>query len=115
MVLRVKSVTSERIDTVVEVGGALSNRKGVNIPDVVVPVAAMTDKDRRDLAFAVEQNVDWVALSFVQRPEDLAEARRLSSEEQTSELQSLMRISYAVFCLKKKTKTVSMNVESNMQ
>ncbi|HEY9580920.1 MAG TPA: pyruvate kinase [Rhizorhapis sp.] len=77
MVLRVKSVTSERIDTVVEVGGALSNRKGVNIPDVVVPVAAMTDKDRRDLAFAVEQNVDWVALSFVQRPEDLAEARRL--------------------------------------
>src|SRR3546814_8818206 len=77
MVLRVKSVTSERIDTVVEVGGALSNRKGVNIPDVVVPVAAMTDKDRRDLAFAVEQNVDWVALSFVQRPEDMAEARSL--------------------------------------
>src|SRR3546814_2850629 len=90
MVLRVKSVTSERIDTVVEVGGALSNRKGVNIPDVVVPVAAMTDKDRRDLAFAVEQNVEWVALSFVQRPED-------RSEENTSELQSLMRISYADF------------------
>lgn len=77
MVLRVKSVTQDRIDTLVEVGGALSNRKGVNIPDVVVPLAALTDKDRRDLAFAMEQKVDWVALSFVQRPEDLAEARRL--------------------------------------
>lgn len=77
MVLRVKSVTHDRIDTLVEVGGALSNRKGVNIPDVVVPLAALTDKDRRDLAFAMEQKVDWVALSFVQRPEDLAEARRL--------------------------------------
>lgn len=77
MVLRVKTVTPERIDTVVEVGGALSNRKGVNIPDVIVPLAALTDKDRRDLAFAVQQEVDWIALSFVQRPEDLAEARRL--------------------------------------
>lgn len=77
MVLRVKTVTADRIETVVEVGGALSNRKGVNIPDVVVPLAALTDKDRRDLAFAIEQKVDWIALSFVQRPEDLAEARRL--------------------------------------
>ncbi|MCF8706863.1 pyruvate kinase [Rhizorhapis sp. SPR117] len=77
MVLRVKAVTADRIDTIVEVGGTLSNRKGVNIPDVVVPLAALTDKDRRDLAFAMQQGVDWVALSFVQRPEDLAEARRL--------------------------------------
>ncbi|HKX21759.1 MAG TPA: pyruvate kinase [Rhizorhapis sp.] len=77
LVLRVKSVTPDRIDTVVEVGGALSNRKGVNIPDVVVPLAALTDKDRRDLAFAMQQKADWIALSFVQRPEDLAEARRL--------------------------------------
>ena len=77
MVLRVKKVTPDRIETLVEVGGALSNRKGVNIPDVVVPLAALTEKDRRDLAFAIQQKVDWVALSFVQRPEDLAEARRL--------------------------------------
>jgi len=77
LVLRVKSVTSGRIDTIVEVGGALSNRKGVNVPDVVVPVPALTDKDRRDLSFAVAQGVDWIALSFVQRPEDLAEARKL--------------------------------------
>jgi pyruvate kinase len=77
MVLRVKKVSPDRIETLVEVGGALSNRKGVNIPDVVVPLAALTEKDRRDLAFAIQQKVDWIALSFVQRPEDLAEARRL--------------------------------------
>ena len=77
LVLRVKTVSDERIDTIVEVGGTLSNRKGVNVPDVVVPVPALTDKDRRDLSFAVEQGCDWIALSFVQRPEDLAEARKL--------------------------------------
>jgi pyruvate kinase len=76
-VLRVKAVTDGRIDTIVEVGGTLSNRKGVNVPDVVVPVPALTEKDRRDLSFAVEQGCDWIALSFVQRPEDLAEARKL--------------------------------------
>jgi pyruvate kinase len=60
-----------------EVGGVISDRKGVNVPDAVVPVPALTGKDRRDLAFAVEHGADWVALSFVQRPEDVAEARRL--------------------------------------
>lgn len=77
LVLRVKKVGTDRIETLVEVGGALSNRKGVNVPDVVVPMAAMTDKDRRDLAFAMQEGADWIALSFVQRPEDLAEARKL--------------------------------------
>ena len=77
LVLRVKAVTDTRIDTIVEIGGTLSNRKGVNVPDVVVPVPALTDKDRRDLSFAVDQGCDWIALSFVQRPEDLAEARKL--------------------------------------
>jgi pyruvate kinase len=60
-----------------EVGGVISDRKGVNIPDVDVPVPALTEKDRKDLAFAVQHGADWIALSFVQRPEDLAEARRL--------------------------------------
>ncbi len=77
LVLRVQNVNDNRIETLVEVGGPLSERKGVNVPDVVLPIPALTDKDRRDLAFAVEQEVDWIALSFVQRPEDLAEARRL--------------------------------------
>ncbi|WP_091144442.1 pyruvate kinase [Novosphingobium sp. CF614] len=60
-----------------EVGGPISDRKGVNVPDAIVPVPALTDKDRRDLAFAIEQGADWIGLSFVQRPEDVAEARRL--------------------------------------
>ncbi|MEO8724324.1 MAG: pyruvate kinase, partial [Sphingobium sp.] len=77
LVLRVKAVVADRITTQVEVGGILSNRKGVNVPDVVVPMAAMTEKDRRDLSFAMQQGADWIALSFVQRPEDLAEARKL--------------------------------------
>lgn len=77
LVLRVTKAEPDRIETRVEVGGALSNNKGLNVPDVVVPMAALTDKDRKDLDFALEQDVDWIALSFVQRAEDVAEARRL--------------------------------------
>src|SRR6478736_2530939 len=61
----------------VQVGGPVSDNKGVNVPDVVVPIPALTDKDRDDLQFALEQRTDWIALSFVQRPEDVAEARSL--------------------------------------
>ncbi|HSG34855.1 MAG TPA: pyruvate kinase [Sphingomonadaceae bacterium] len=75
--LRVIKAGKDEILCTAEVGGVISDRKGLNVPDAVVPVAAMTDKDRSDLAFAVEQGADWIALSFVQRPEDLAEARRL--------------------------------------
>lgn len=77
LVLRVLEIGETALKTRVEVGGVLSNNKGLNVPDVVVPLAALTEKDRSDLAFAVDQGVDWIALSFVQRPEDLAEARRL--------------------------------------
>ncbi len=62
----------------VQVGGTISNRKGVNVPDVVLPVAALSEKDRVDLEFACELGVDWLALSFVQRPEDVIEARHLA-------------------------------------
>jgi len=77
LVLRVTAHDEERIETEVEVGGTISNNKGLNLPDVVLPLAALTEKDRADLAFALEEGVDWIALSFVQRPEDVAEARRL--------------------------------------
>ncbi len=77
LVLRVLTVSPHRIETRVAVGGALSDRKGLNVPDVVVPVAALTEKDRSDLAFAVAQGVDWIAMSFVQRPEDVAEGKKL--------------------------------------
>jgi pyruvate kinase len=77
LVLRVTDMADDVITTRVEVGGILSDNKGLNVPDVVVPMAALTPKDRSDLAFALDQGVDWIALSFVQRPEDLAEARLL--------------------------------------
>ncbi len=77
LVLRVTAVDAKAIDCTVEVGGKISDNKGVNVPDVVVPLPALTPKDRTDLAFALEQGVDWIALSFVQRPEDVAEARGL--------------------------------------
>lgn len=77
--LRLKVITADAnaILCSAEVGGVISDRKGVNVPDAVVPVPALTEKDRRDLSFAIEQGADWIALSFVQRPEDVAEARRL--------------------------------------
>ena len=77
LVLRVADHRPDRIETLVEVGGPLSDNKGLNVPDVVVPMAALTEKDRADLAFAVAHGADWIALSFVQRPEDLMEARKL--------------------------------------
>lgn len=77
LVLRVLDHDDDKIVTEVVVGGALSNSKGLNVPDVVLPMAALTPKDISDLHFAVDQGVDWIALSFVQRPEDLAEARKL--------------------------------------
>ena len=77
--LRLKVLEAKRESAVceVETGGILQDRKGVNLPDAMLPVGPMTDKDRADLQFALDQGVDWVALSFVQRPEDIAEARRL--------------------------------------
>ena len=64
-------------ETTVLAGGGLSNNKGVNVPNVVLPIGAMTDKDIHDLMYGLELGADWIALSFVQRPEDMAEARRL--------------------------------------
>ncbi len=77
LVLRVTACHGASVESIVEVGGHISDRKGLNLPDIVVPLAALTEKDRRDLTFALEQHVDWIALSFVQRPEDVAEARTL--------------------------------------
>ena len=64
-------------DTEVVVGGVLASNKGVNLPNVLLPISALTRKDRTDLDFALDNAVDWIGLSFVQRAEDVAEARRL--------------------------------------
>ena len=79
--LRVVGVDDEQIATVVEVGGRVSNNKGVNVPDVLIPIPALTDKDRSDMQFALEQGADYIALSFVQRPEDVAEAREIVGDQ----------------------------------
>lgn len=76
--LTVTDVGKGFVDTEIVTGGILSDRKGVNIPGVVLPLSPMTDKDRKDMEFALGLGVDWIALSFVQRPEDLAEARKLA-------------------------------------
>jgi pyruvate kinase len=76
--LRVESCGADHAECVVLVGGTISNRKGVNVPDVVLPLAALSDKDRADLDFACGLGIDWLALSFVQRPEDVTEARALA-------------------------------------
>ena len=71
-------VTPQRIVALVEIGGKVSNRKGVSLPDTVIPLAALTAKDIADLEAALAIGVDWIALSFIQRPEDIAEAKKLT-------------------------------------
>ena len=79
--LRVTGVSGPVVHTEVVVGGTLSDRKGLNVPGAELPVAALTDKDKADLRFAVEElRVDYLALSFVQRPEDVLEAQALGGQ-----------------------------------
>lgn len=75
--LEVTSCGPDFAQTKVLVGGPLSNNKGVNLPDVMLNVSPLTEKDRRDLEFALEVGFGLIALSFVQRPEDIEEAQRL--------------------------------------
>ena len=75
--LTVERCGKDFAETKVVVGGDISDRKGVNVPNAVLPLSPLTAKDRSDLAFALDLGVDWIALSFVQRPEDVAEARKL--------------------------------------
>jgi pyruvate kinase len=75
--LEVVRQSAEHLETRVVIGGRLSDHKGVNLPGVALPIPALTEKDRSDLAFALDCGVDYIALSFVQRPEDVAEAREL--------------------------------------
>jgi pyruvate kinase len=86
------SVTCE-----VVVGGALSNRKGVNTPSIVLPISPMTPKDRKDLEFILTLEVDWVALSFVQKPEDIIELRKLAGSK--VKLMSKLEKPSAIDCL----------------
>ena len=75
--LQVEDCGSGYADTRCLVGGTLSDRKGVNVPNAELPLSAITEKDRADLSFALEHGADWIAFSFVQRPADVAEGRKL--------------------------------------
>jgi pyruvate kinase len=75
--LTVTQCTDDFIEARVVLGGVLSNRKGVNLPDTKLALSPLTAKDRADLAFGLELGMDWVALSFVQRAADVLEARAL--------------------------------------
>lgn len=75
--VRVVGLDTESIRAEVIIGGVISNRKGVNLPGTVLPLSPLTQKDRADLAFGLSLGVDWVALSFVQKPGDVIEAKSL--------------------------------------
>jgi len=77
--IRLKVVSFDKTSAVTEVmvGGEISNNKGVNVPDLVLPISPLTDKDRSDLDYALALGVDWVAISFVQRSEDMTELRSI--------------------------------------
>jgi pyruvate kinase len=75
--LQTESCGAGYAETLCLVGGTLSDRKGVNVPNAVLPLSAITEKDRADLAFALDHGADWIAFSFVQRPDDVAEGRKL--------------------------------------
>jgi len=77
--LRVLRRRDDHLETEITVGGPLSDRKGVNAPDMVLPIPALTAKDRADLAFVLDLGIDYIGLSFVQRPEDVIEAREIAA------------------------------------
>jgi pyruvate kinase len=77
--LRVVRTRDDHLETEVVTGGPLSDRKGVTVPDVALPIPALTPKDRIDLDFALENGVDFIGLSFVQRAEDVAEAKAIAA------------------------------------
>ena len=79
--LNINKVGKDFIDTQVVVGGTLSNHKGVNVPDTVLPISALTEKDIQDLKFALKLGVDWICLSFVQKPDDVKLARSLIKDK----------------------------------
>src|SRR2546423_8253363 len=77
--LHAEQVSDSRIEATVVQGGVVKNNKGVNLPDTLLPIPALTPKDRSDLDYALSLNIDWLALSFVQRPDDVAELRKAAA------------------------------------
>ncbi len=76
--LHIIEASPERAVATVDVPGRISNRKGVSLPDTEIPVAALTAKDRSDLDAALNEGVDWIGVSFVQRADDVAEVKKIA-------------------------------------
>lgn len=87
---RVKETGADYVLVDILSGSKLSNRKGFNVPNVIIPIPALTEKDKKDLAAALDMGVDWIAQSFVQRPEDVIEARSLMLDKDGKSRASLM-------------------------
>jgi len=75
--LKTKSVTGNEVTTEVVHGGILKSRKGINLPDTNVSAPSLTEKDKEDLAFGLQQNLDWIALSFVRKADDIRELKKI--------------------------------------
>ncbi|CAA7621198.1 Pyruvate kinase [Magnetospirillum sp. LM-5] len=90
--MRVEHHGSDFAEMRVLVGGDLSNHKGVNVPNVILPISPLTDKDKLDLDFAVDMGADWIALSFVQRPSDVLEARKLINRKVGNRVRLLSKL-----------------------
>ena len=92
------------LDCLVEVGGKISNRKGVNTPDSILEISPLTAKDKSDLNYMLKIGVDWVALSFVQRPSDIVEINKLIDENlpegmfRPSVMAKIEKVCFDVFC-----------------
>ena len=82
--LEVQSVTDAAITARVVTGGIVSDRKGINLPDTDLPISPLTPKDKEDLEFGLKLGVDWVALSFVQRPSDVLDAQAILKKHKSS-------------------------------
>lgn len=90
--MRVEKHGADFAEVRVLVGGDLSNHKGVNVPNAFLPISPLTEKDKADLDFAIAMGADWIALSFVQRPEDVAEARRLIAQKVGARVRLLSKL-----------------------
>jgi pyruvate kinase len=75
--LKIATIEEDKGEAIVLIGGEIKDRKGVNLPDTILPIPALTPKDRSDLDAALHLGVDWIALSFVQRPDDVAEVKKI--------------------------------------
>src|SRR5216683_553510 len=84
--LRIVAHDAKTIDVVVEVAGTISDRKGVNVPNLILPLSPMTPKDRKDLDYGLSLGVDWVALSFVQHAHDIAKLKKPQAIDHLDEI-----------------------------